>query len=477
LGCWYLAGEYTYHNASTPPDEPSVLSSISGSVSVLPTGLWTLGCPGNFPGFLDNFYTTVTSPTTTTAAPDSSVPAYFVATNAAYGGKYCEDGTFDDGMGNVKPKYRKADTSFYIYYMDTNWRINDVGNLGNGGSNVYGAVNGASTPPVGLIWQDMDRGQDLFVSNDFYSTSATPTLSNTYVNYGGNTSNGKPVYYGSDSTLEYEPAAPAGPWVIYDTQYILLYQNISTSNTPPLSGWTVYFGSEPVPTLIGPTCDGTTTTTTTPEPTTTTTTTTAAPGVEGFIVSGAGDANYNGTYCPGGTANGGPYWQKTDANGTYYIMYYKFNGFWFIQSLSNGGLDAEAPDYYHAGTIEAGPRIDSIWDGAEMTSGPPPTLTSATCVGATTTTTAAPAGAFTLSGAGAGEVNGCYSEVGIHNGMPYYSNGIYFVWYEGFEWEWFITQTVGAGPAVYIGSDQNNVPSSWSQAFGPFPAPILLQGC
>jgi hypothetical protein len=33
----------------------------------------------------------------------------------------------------------------------------------------------------------------------------------------------------------------------------------------------------------------------------------------------------------------------------------------------------------------------------------------------------------------------------MHNGMPYYSNGTYFVWYEGFEWAWFINQTVGSG--------------------------------
>jgi hypothetical protein len=282
LGCWYLAGEYTYHNASTPPDEPSVLSSISGSVSVLPTGLWTLGCPGNFPGFLDNFYTTVTAPTTTT--------------------------------------------------------------------------------------------------------------------------------------------------------------------------------------------------------------TTAAPGVEGFIVSGAGDPNFNGTYCLAGTANGGPYWQKTDANGTYYIMYYKFNGFWFIQSSIDGGLDAEAPNYYHAGTIEAGPRIDSIWDGAYWSPWPAPSLTLTTCGGTTTTTTtpeptttttttAAPAGVFTLSGAGTSEVNGCYSEVGMYTGKPYYGNGTYFVWYEGYEFAWIISTTIGMGPPQYIGSDENNVPLLWNIAVGVSPAPALSQGC
>lgn len=101
--------------------------------------------------------------------------------------------------------------------------------------------------------------------------------------------------------------------------------------------------------------------------------------VPGYIVSGAGDANFNGTYCPGGTANGGPYWQKTDANGTYYIMYYQFGGYWFIQSSLNGGLNADAPDYYHAGSIEAGPRVNSSWDGAYLSLGPPPSLTTATC--------------------------------------------------------------------------------------------------
>ena len=101
--------------------------------------------------------------------------------------------------------------------------------------------------------------------------------------------------------------------------------------------------------------------------------------VAGYTVSGAGDPNFNGIYCPGGTANGAPYWQKTDANGTYYIMYYQFGGYWFVQSEADGGLAAEAPNYYHAGTIEAGPRINSIWDGAYWAPSPAPTLTLATC--------------------------------------------------------------------------------------------------
>jgi hypothetical protein len=95
----------------------------------------------------------------------------------------------------------------------------------------------------------------------------------------------------------------------------------------------------------------------------------------------------------------------------------------------------------------------------------------------TTTTTAAPSGAFTLSGAGTSAVDGCYSQAGMHNGMPYYSNGTYFVWYEGFEFSWFISQSVGGGPPDYIGSNENDVPSSWSEATGSSPAPTLSNGC
>jgi hypothetical protein len=205
-------------------------------------------------GWLSTYNGPAPSLSSTNCAP-TTTPAYFVATNAAYGGKYCEDGTFDDGMGNVKPKYRKTGTSFYMYYVETYWRINDIGNLGNGGSNVYGFTSGANTPPTGLSWLDMDRSEEFFVSNSFYSTSTTATIFNTHISF--DTYNGKPEYDRGGIKIRYEPSIQS--WVIDDLSQDpdnpnRLYQNSSTANTPPLTGWTVVNGSSPAPTLVGPNC-------------------------------------------------------------------------------------------------------------------------------------------------------------------------------------------------------------------------------
>jgi hypothetical protein len=113
-------GDYSSVNAASPAD--GVLDWITPAELIAPAPTQTMGC---------------------------SVPAYFVQSSAAWGGKYCEDGTF-----NGKPKYSKTGTSLYMYYVETNWRINDVGNLGNLGSNVYGLAMEANTPPTGLNWLD-----------------------------------------------------------------------------------------------------------------------------------------------------------------------------------------------------------------------------------------------------------------------------------------------------------------------------------
>lgn len=235
------------------------------------------------------------SPAPTLSQGCTAVPAYYVAANATYGGKYCQDGTFNDGMGNVKPKYRKTGTSLYMYYVETNWRINDVGNLGELGSNVYAFAAGGNTPPTGMNWTDNNTGNDLVVANNFYSTSATATFSNTYVYY-GNTYNGKPLYYLGGLELKYETSA--GMWVIENPDPdpdnpIRLYQSDSSASTPPLTGWFIVNGSSPPPTLTGPTCGETTPTTTTAAPggTTTTTTTTASPTTKSIQIT---STNYNG---------------------------------------------------------------------------------------------------------------------------------------------------------------------------------------
>ena len=199
---------------------------------------------------------TTTTTTTTTAAP-SSVPAYFVAANTAYGGKYCEDGAFTFA-GVTRPKYTKAGTNYAIYYNGEPdilyWYIADVLNS----EWIAGIYSTSSTPPVGQssYWFNNDTGQDLFVSNDFYTTSATPTINNTYINYGV-VYNGRPVYSLGGRELKYE--ASAGMWIIEDLDPDpdnpnRLYQNDSSANLPPLTGWFIVNGSSPPPTLNGPNC-------------------------------------------------------------------------------------------------------------------------------------------------------------------------------------------------------------------------------
>jgi hypothetical protein len=147
-------------------------------------------------------------------------------------------------------------------------------------------------------------------------------------------------------------------------------------------------------------------------------------------------------------------------NGTYFV-WYEFG--WTIK-LS---LDNNNPPEYTGGDGSTVPNSWSTFLGQE----PAPTHTTG-CGGGTT-----PAGAFVLSDAGTSAVNGCYSEAGTYNGKPYYSNGTYFVWYEGFEFSWFISQSVGGGPPDYYGSNENDVPSIWDLAVGPSPPPTLSQGC
>lgn len=96
----------------------------------------------------------------------------------------------------------------------------------------------------------------------------------------------------------------------------------------------------------------------------------------------------------------------------------------------------------------------------------------------TTTTTAAPISSYTISNAGSA-VNGCYTQAGTYNGKPYYTNeeNGYFIWYEGFEFSWYMSNSLGGGPPEYVGSDENNVPTSWSEVIGAPPAPTASSGC
>jgi hypothetical protein len=253
-------------NAADNRDVYRVVVSASGAAESVTSSIATL---------------TVADPTTTTAAP--SAPAYFVQSNAAWGGKYCEDGTLDG-----KKKYKKAGTNYHIYWGNasalSSWVIDTLENRFIQGATIYALGLNSNdedvTPPVGMVWYNEDTGQDVSVFDVFYTMSVPITLLNTLIPY-GSVYNGKPLYNSSGGGLlaQYETA-----WLIKDQEAdpenpVVLYQNNSTSSTIPLTGWTVVNGSSPAPTLVGPTC-GETTTTTTAAPTTTTvapTTTTAAP--------------------------------------------------------------------------------------------------------------------------------------------------------------------------------------------------------
>ena len=186
-----------------------------------------------------------------------------------------------------------------------------------------------------------------------------------------------------------------------------------------------------VPTTSTTTTAAPTTTTTTTAAPTTTTTTTAAPGVAGYVVSGAGDTNYNGTYCFAGTSQGKNYYQKD----TYYIAFIAGWNNWVIQSESTGGLNPfMMPDYnIYVGGDNSMDDTPPTGEWSYAAAPPPaPSLTLTTCGGTTTTatptttttttTTAAPTTGYTVSGATyEPAVNGTYSIAGSINGTTYYS--------------------------------------------------------
>ena len=137
----------------------------------------------------------------------------------------------------------------------------------------------------------------------------------------------------------------------------------------------------PSPTAT-PTPEPTSTPTPTPEPTATPTPTSGG-GVAGYIVSGAGDANYNGTYFLAGTSDGKNYYQKGD----YYIAWVGNWDTWIIQSANNGGLSPFMPDYYRDSMDDTPPT--GGWGSAGAT-GPAPSLVLTTGDGSTPTPTPAP---------------------------------------------------------------------------------------
>ncbi len=279
------------------------------------------------------------------------------------------------------------------------------------------------------------------------------------------------------------------------------YYTLTAPSSPPVSGWwnpgygedttmTVTETSSPTTTTTTTTTAAPTTTTTTTAPTTTTTT--AAPSANGLSISGS--MGEDGTFCPVATLYERPFYKHTTTD-DWFIWYDGLD--WFYGDRIGGSYDSANPTSivpnlrytaYNFSSSSTAPLTGWANDLMNATitqtscGGGDPTTTTTTTTAeptttTTTTTTAAPAGAFTLSGAGISAVNGCYNDAGIYNDKPYYSNGSYFVWYEGFEFAWFISQSVGGGPPDYYGSNENDVPSMWDWAAEPSAPPTLSQGC
>jgi hypothetical protein len=174
-----------------------------------------------------------------------------------------------------------------------------------------------------------------------------------------------------------------------------------------------------------------------------TTTTTPAPSVAGYIVSGAGNATYNGTYCldSGLTSSyGGSKVYKHQTNNMY--IYYGGGYAWIGPVV--GYIYADSDGYYQYGEndpLSSGGWSSSSCCGTELGSSPS-SVTQTTCAGitttttTTTTTTAAPGGvvgysingnATTLGSAS----TGTYCDTGIRNsnGIPIYRKQLSPTWY------------------------------------------------
>lgn len=90
--------------------------------------------------------------------------------------------------------------------------------------------------------------------------------------------------------------------------------------------------------------------------------------VTGYVVSGAGDSNYNGTYCLAGTVRGKNYYQKGD----YYIFWYNNWG------VNFGGTNVPDPDYFNSTDSASATPPAEGWQ-ARYAPSPAPSLTSTTC--------------------------------------------------------------------------------------------------
>jgi len=208
------------------------------------------------------------------------------------------------------------------------------------------------------------------------STSFTPTVTPTLTPTPSSTPFGAPSAplnlsgYGGNSEIILSWDAPATDGRSAITDYVVEYEQ-DPDVTPTLTPTQT---STPTPTLSQtPTLTATLTPTPTETPTPTPTPTSGGAGVAGYVVSGAGDPNYDGTYCLAGTSYGKNYYQKGD----YYLAFFGDWNIWIIQSTNNGGLTPSmAPDYYNSSMDDNPPTTG--W-GPAGAAGPAPSLTLTTC--------------------------------------------------------------------------------------------------
>lgn len=202
----------------------------------------------------------------------------------------------------------------------------------------------------------------------------------------------------------------------------------------------------------------------------TTTTTTAAPGVVGYTMTGAGNSNYNGTYCLDTDSEN--WFDRVYKNDSNIYLYFK-EGVWWTGPIV-GSIHGASDGYYSAFSGTEDPSVSSwtAYSCCETELGSAPSSVIKTTCGATTTTTTtttttAPGGVagFAVQ-AVMGGVNdgygGTYCEDGTYNGKPKYRKAgtIFQIYWMSDNDFWVINNygTIGTLTSVFVYSPSSSTP-------------------